>query len=216
MGGMERVSRAPNLKFPPAKTLQEYNPAALLLDKHKKLKLTDVQQEQLKTLRLQIFERNAEVLARYDSLQREYKPPKGAGQSAGGDFGGEPGGRGGPPGGRPGGSAGSPPGGGRGGARGGGRGEGGEGAALDPMADSIRREAMRPVMRLRQYADSLEARRRADVRDVLGALTDPSQKKQAAEYLDKQDIEFSKQFPSLPSPRGVREQREPPGGPPPN
>jgi hypothetical protein len=167
-------SRQPNLKFPSAKTLQEYNPAALLLDKHKKLKLTDAQQEHLKALRLQIFERNANLLARYDSVQREYQPPQATAPRAGGGFGGGGRGRGGPP---------------------------------EPAADSIRREAMRPMIRLRQLADSLEERRRTDVRDVLGVLTDAAQRKRAAEYLDKQDIEFSKQFPALPQPRDGRAAR---------
>ena len=78
------------------------------------------------------------------------------------------------------------------------------------------------MMQLRQLADSLEERRRADVRDVLNALTSDSQKKQAAKYLDKQDVEFSKEFPSLPAPRGERAPRGDPnaptsqrGGPPP-
>ena len=208
MGGMDRSSREPNMKFPSAKTLQDYNPASLLLDKHKKLKLTDAQQTQLKDLRLAIFERNVGLLARYDSLQREYTPPK-----LGGWPGGCPDGAGGPPGGGPPGGGGL---GGRGGARGGGRGggeagQGGQtgqgGDASDPVADSTRRAAMRQMMQLRQLADSLEVRRRADLHDVLNALSSDSQKKTAAKYLDKQDLEFSKKFPSLPAPRGDRAPR---------
>ena len=195
-GGMERVGRAQNMKFPSAKTLQDYNPASLLLNKHKKLKLTDAQQEQMKALRLAIFERNASLMARYDSLQRDYKPPQlGGGALGGGDFGGGFGGRGG----------------GRGGARGGGRGEGDQGGqAQDPVADSTRRVAMRQMMQLRQLADSLEDRRRTDVREVLSALSDDAQKKKAAELLDKQDIEFAKEFPALPQQRGGRDPRAAP------
>jgi hypothetical protein len=192
-GGMERVGRAQNMKFPSAKALQDYNPASLLLDKHKKLKLTDAQQEQMKALRFMIFERNATLLARYDSLQRDYKPPQlGGGALGGGDFGGGMGGRG--------------------GARGGGRGEGGEGGQgrQDPAADSTRREAMRQMMQLRQLADSLEDRRRTDVRDVLSALSDDAQKKKAAEFLDKQDIEFAKEFPAPPQQRSGRDPRAAP------
>jgi hypothetical protein len=188
-GGMERVGRAQNMKFPSAKALQDYNPASLLLEKHKKLKLTDAQQEQMKALRLMIFERNATLLARYDSMQREYKPPQldgGAlGGGSGGGFGGGVGGRG--------------------GARGGTRGQGGEGGqAQDPVADSTRRSAMREMMQLRQLADSLEDRRRTDVREVLSSLSDDAQKKKAAEFLDKQDIEFAKEFPAPPQQRGQR------------
>ena len=191
-GGMERVGREQNMKFPSAKSLQDYNPASLLLDKHNKLKLTDAQQEQMKALRFVIFERNASLLARYDSLQRDYKPPQfnaGAGGLGGGSGGGF---------------------GGRGGARGGGRGEGGRGEggqggqAQDPVADSTRRSAMRQMMQLRQLADSLEDRRRTDVREVLTALSDEAQKKKAAEFLDKQDIEFAKEFPAPPQQRGQR------------
>jgi hypothetical protein len=170
------------MKFPSAKTLQGYNPASLLLDKHKKLKLTDEQQEQMKALRFSIFERNASLLARYDSLQRDYKPPQF--NAGAGGFGGGLGGRG--------------------GARGGGRGQGGEGGQQDPVVDSTRREAMRQMVRLRQLADSLEDRRRTDVRDVLSVLSDEAQKKRAAELLDSQDIEFAKEFPAPPQPRGQR------------
>ncbi|MHB8838469.1 MAG: Spy/CpxP family protein refolding chaperone, partial [Gemmatimonadaceae bacterium] len=75
-GGMARGTRATSIKYPSAKTVQKYNPAELLLEKHKKLKLTDGQQAQLKDLRLQIFDRSADLLARYDSVQREFKPPQ--------------------------------------------------------------------------------------------------------------------------------------------
>ena len=76
-GGMERAgSRAPNMKFPSAKALEKYNPAVLLLDKHKKLSLTDAQVATLKQGEQRIFERNATLLARYDSLQRDFRPPR--------------------------------------------------------------------------------------------------------------------------------------------
>ncbi len=46
-----------------------------------------------------------------------------------------------------------------------------------------------------------------DVRDVLTALADQDQRKKAAELLDKQDEDFTKEVPELPAPRGQR----PPG-----
>lgn len=150
-------AREMNVKFPSAKSLEKYNPAALLLDKHKKLKLADAQQTQLTGLRLQIFERNATLLARYDSVQRDFHMPQASQR---------------------------------------------RGEEPSPAADSTRRTAMREMRELRQLADSLQDRRRADVRDVLTALADDTQRKQAAEYLDKQDIEFSKEFPAPPQQRG--------------
>ncbi len=171
-GGMGRTTRQPDMKFPSAKTLEKYNPASLLLDKHKKLSLADSQQARLTGLRLQIFERNAPVLAHYDSLQRDFTPPKFDPRSA----------------------------------------EGGQ-----PAADSARRVAVRQMFQLRQLVDSLQDRRRADVQDVLRALGDDSQRKKAAEFLDKQDIEFSKEFPAPPMPRGDRGEggEGVPGGAPP-
>jgi hypothetical protein len=162
-GGMGRNTRQPDVKFPSAKTLEKYNPASLLLDKHKKLSLADSQQARLTGLRLQIFERNAPLLASYDSLQRDFKPPTFDPRSA----------------------------------------EGGQ-----PAVDSTRRAAGRQMFQLRQLVDSLQDRRRADVQEVLRALADDTQRKKAAEFLDKQDIEFSKEFPAPPMQRGDRE----PGG----
>jgi hypothetical protein len=181
-GSMGSRERMPNLQFPAAKSLEKYNPAELMLDKHKKLKLTDAQQQQLKGLRAQFFERNAGVLARYDSLQREYKPPQMA--------------------------AGGPQAGGRGGRSGRSGGMGRESGDGSEAQDSTRRAALRQVVQLRHVADSLLERRRTDVRDVLNALTDEAQRKKAAEFLDKQDIKFAKEFPSLP---GLRNSRGPEG-----
>lgn len=159
-GGMGRGGgSAANMKFPAAKELEKYNPAALLLDKHKKLSLADSQQSRLKEIREQIFERNAPLLIRYDSLQKDFKPARMDAQSA----------------------------------------EGGNGGA-----DSTRRVAARQMRELRLLVDSLQDRRRADVQQALGVLTDDEQRKKAAEFLDKQDIEFTKEFPAPPSQRGER------------
>src|SRR5258708_36260352 len=74
MGGNEGGREAAPPKFPEAKDLQNYNPAAYLIDKRKKLSLADSQVAALKSLEGRIFERNAPLLVRYDSLRREYHP----------------------------------------------------------------------------------------------------------------------------------------------
>jgi hypothetical protein len=78
-GGGMRGERGGNMadamKFPSASDLQKFNPAQLLVDKRKDLKLSDAQVDTLNALRGRIFERNGDLMARYDSLQREYKPP---------------------------------------------------------------------------------------------------------------------------------------------
>lgn len=160
-GGMANGgSRASNMKFPAAKTLEKYNPAALMLDKHKKLSLADSQVALFRQMEQRIFERNAMLLARYDSLQKDFRPPRID-------------------------------------ARGGG--------ASEPAADSTRRVAMIRMRQLRTLGDSLQGRRRTDVQEVLGALTDAAQRKKAAEFLDKQDEEFSKEFPAPPMPGRSRD-----------
>lgn len=68
------ANRAPP-KFPEAKDLQNYNPATLLIDKRKKLSLSDSQVAAFKTLESKIYERNAPLLVRYDSARREFRPP---------------------------------------------------------------------------------------------------------------------------------------------
>jgi hypothetical protein len=74
MGG-ERGREAEPPKFPEAKDLQKYNPASLLIDKKKKLSLADSQVVPLKALEAKIYERNAALLVRYDSLRSAYHPP---------------------------------------------------------------------------------------------------------------------------------------------
>jgi hypothetical protein len=161
-------ARAAALKFPAAKTLEKYNPAALMLDKHKKLSLDDAQQENLKALQQQIFERNATIMARYDSLQRDFRPPRMDQRN---------------------------------------------GDASSPAADSTRRVAMMQMRQLRLLVDSLQDRRRTDVQEVLKALSDEAQRKKAAEFLDKQDEDFSKEFPQQLLQRGNRGEPGEPGEP---
>ena len=166
-------AREPKLKFPSAKTVEKYNPAALLLDKRKKLSLTDAQVAQLKDLRQRIFERNAPVLAQYDSLQKTFRPPRMTERRKAA------------PGGAP-------------------------DTASDPAADSTRRLAMLQMRQLRALGDSLLARRRTDVRDVTGVLSDDTQRIRANDFLVEQDADFSDEFPAPFVPRaddGARPQR---------
>jgi len=75
MGGQPGMGTRAAPKFPTAKSLEELNPAALLVDKHKKLKLDDSTVTALEALKARIFERNSDLMAKYDSLQRNYRPP---------------------------------------------------------------------------------------------------------------------------------------------
>ena len=155
-GAMGRAgAREAKLKFPAAKAVEKYNPAALLLDKRKKLSLTDAQVAQLKDLRQRIFERNAPLLARYDSLQRDFRPPRVNPRPAGG-----------------------------------------QDAKRDPVADSTLRLALLQMRQLRTLADSLLARRRTDVRDVMQVLSDDTQRIRATDFLVEQDADFSDEFPA--------------------
>ena len=81
MGGGRRsgggnVAREEEVKFPSASDLQKLNPAALIVDKRKKVSLDDGQVTAMTAIRSKIYERNANVLARYDSIRKDYKPPK--------------------------------------------------------------------------------------------------------------------------------------------
>lgn len=61
-------------RFPSASQLRRFNPAELLAGDKKKLMLSDIQVASLTTLKQTITDRNAEFLARYDTLERAYKP----------------------------------------------------------------------------------------------------------------------------------------------
>lgn len=74
-GEMGRNAEA-NIEFPTAKDLEKFNPAALVIDKRKKLSLADSQVTALTAIRSKIYERNASILAQYDSLRRDFKPPR--------------------------------------------------------------------------------------------------------------------------------------------
>ena len=76
-GGSGRVGgqRGGIPKFATAKELEKFNAADALLQDQRKLKLTETQVARLTALRSQLFEKNADILVRYDSVRRNYNPP---------------------------------------------------------------------------------------------------------------------------------------------
>ena len=62
-------------KFGTAKELERFNAADALLQDQRKLKLSEAQVTQLTSLRATLYEKNADILVRYDSVRRDYKPP---------------------------------------------------------------------------------------------------------------------------------------------
>lgn len=82
-GGVSRATAKPNLDTPALPSLrapatddvEELNPAWKMLDKRKKLALTDSQVAQLKALQQRIADRNKPLLATYDSVRRDFHPP---------------------------------------------------------------------------------------------------------------------------------------------
>lgn len=76
-GGASRMGRPNALpKFATTNELQSFNAAEALLKESKKLKLTDEQATALTALRATLYERNADLMVRYDSVRRVYKVPK--------------------------------------------------------------------------------------------------------------------------------------------
>ena len=77
MGGRnDQRARAGLPKFATAKELERFNAADAVLTEARKLKLTEEQVTQLTTLRATLFEQNARLLVRYDSVRRDFKVPK--------------------------------------------------------------------------------------------------------------------------------------------
>lgn len=70
------VNREAPIKLPAASNLQRFNPAALMIDKRRKVTLADSQVTALIEIRNMINERNAPLLARYDSIRKDFSPPK--------------------------------------------------------------------------------------------------------------------------------------------
>jgi hypothetical protein len=60
-------------KYPAATELQKLNPVALLIDQRKKMPLDDSTVANLRVLQSKLYERNGDLIARYDSVQRLYK-----------------------------------------------------------------------------------------------------------------------------------------------
>jgi hypothetical protein len=62
--------------FPKTKEIEAYNAAAMLLEKSTKLALSPAEVAALTVVRDSLFTLNADILARYDAIRREYTPPK--------------------------------------------------------------------------------------------------------------------------------------------
>lgn len=73
-GEMMGAGSRPDQKLASAKEIEKHNPAALLIDKRKKLSLSDSSVAALRTLELKIYERNSDLLARYDSVRQSIAP----------------------------------------------------------------------------------------------------------------------------------------------
>lgn len=77
-GGMSRMGSGRNAlpKFATTNELQSFNAAEALLKDAGKLKLSEAQVAQLTSLRATLYERNADLMVRYDSVRRNFKIPK--------------------------------------------------------------------------------------------------------------------------------------------
>lgn len=75
-GGMGDEMRRPEMKVASAKEIEKLNPAALLIDRRKKLSLSDSVVARLRNVEMAIYERNAPLLASYDSIRNDFHPPK--------------------------------------------------------------------------------------------------------------------------------------------
>lgn len=73
-GEMMGSGSRPDQKLATAKEIEKLNPAALLIEKRKKLSLADSTVAALHALELKIYERNSDLLARYDSVRQTIAP----------------------------------------------------------------------------------------------------------------------------------------------
>lgn len=65
----------PALRAPSLRDVEELNPAWKLLDKRRKLALTDSEVAQLKVIEQRIADRDKPLLVTYDSVRRDFHPP---------------------------------------------------------------------------------------------------------------------------------------------
>jgi hypothetical protein len=75
-GGMGQMGRNALPKFATTNEMQTFNAADALLKDAGKLKLTEAQVTALTSLRGALYERNADLMVRYDSVRRNFKIPK--------------------------------------------------------------------------------------------------------------------------------------------
>jgi hypothetical protein len=64
------LSKPPSVRYPTVGDIEDHNPATLLVDRRKKLSLADSTVSQLKALEKVVKERNALMVAMYDSVRR--------------------------------------------------------------------------------------------------------------------------------------------------
>jgi hypothetical protein len=179
-GTGEPAPRSARPQRPPSVgQLEDLNPAAMLVDKRKRISLADSQVAQLKAIEKKIRERNAPVLAEYDSVRKEMRFPSS-----------------GPQGGEMGFSMGSGARNNRNRASGASAGTGGGGASPDqtPEAQAKLRAQMQV---LGEIGVKIQERRTADLADALAVLT-PDQLAKAQEFVAEQNEEFDRILPRAP------------------
>jgi hypothetical protein len=159
--------------------LEDLNPASVLVDKRKRITLADSQVTQLKAIEKKIRDRNAPILAEYDSVRKEMRFPSSL-----------------PQGGEMGASMGTGARNNRNRASGSSSSTGGGGSSPDqtPEAQAKLRSQMQM---LGQIGVKLQERRAADVAEALAVLT-PDQLEKAREFITEQDEEFDRILPRAP------------------
>jgi hypothetical protein len=159
--------------------LEDLNPAAMLVDKRKRVTLADSQVTQLKAIEKAIRDRNAPILAEYDSVRKEMRFPSSL-----------------PQGGEMGASMGSGARNNRNRASGASSGTGGGGSSPDqtPEAQAKLRAQMQS---LGEIGLKLQERRAADLAEALAVLT-PDQLAKAQEFVTEQNEEFDRILPRAP------------------
>jgi hypothetical protein len=159
--------------------LEDLNPAAMLVDKRKRITLADSQVAQLRAVEKKIRDRNAPILAEYDSVRKEMRFPSS-----------------GPQGGEMGFSMGSGARNNRNRASGTSAATGGGGSSPDqtPEAQARLRAQMQT---LGEIGLKLQERRAADLAESLAVLT-PDQLAKAQELVTEQNEEFDRILPRAP------------------